>query len=681
MTVLSRRASRVALSTLTTGALVVTGLVAAVGPAQAGTTDELYPRPASGVYELDGHGWGHGRGMSQYGARGAAQLGKSADEITSTYYPNTQKGSVANTPIRVLIDTDDEVDTKVRPQDGLFWEDQASGVQVGLPAGPTAWRTVAAGGVLLLQSTQDGSGWTTQAAPGGATTFQGPTRFYRADKTGDTVRVELPGNLWRDYRGSVFSVRTAAANLATVVHLPLEDYLRGVVPRESPASWEPEALKAQAIAARSYSVNKRDRVNGAGNADICDTTACQVFGGTRVKDAKGAVTELEPASTNAAVAATAGVVRTYNGKAILAEFSSSNGGFSTDGRVPYLVAKPDPWDGVSTNSVHSWVANLPVSVLEQRYPALGYLTGLRITSRDGNGEWGGRVGTVLLEGIKDGVPTQVVSSGREAYLARTWPAVKDGLKHQWWKPRPQAPAPPPGTTPPPVTPPPGTTPPPANPTPVVRSTDLACPPGEVPAAGFTDVPAGNVHARSIDCLVWWGVAQGRSSTSYAPAGTVTRAQMATFVANTLTQSGGDLPAPTQDWFADDDVSRHQGNINALRQAGIVGGRADGSYGPDAPVSREAMAAFLARAVQYRTGQPMAERGDYFADDTASVHEADINRVAAAGITGGSNGRYHPGQSVTRDQMGSFLARTLDLFVVGGQARQVPPTTRPEPLPA
>ncbi len=444
MSVLTTRTSWTALAGLLTA-----GLVSAGGPAQAAGTDELYPRPASGTYVLDGHGWGHGRGMSQYGARGAAQLGKSADEITSTYYPNTQKGSAPNTDVRVLIDTDDEVDTKVEPQDGLFWEDQASGVQVGLPAGPIAWRTVAADGVLLLQSTQDGQVWTTQAVPGGATTFQGPTRFYRA---GDTVRVDLPGNIWRDYRGSVFSVRTGTANLATVDHLPLEDYLRGVVPRESPASWEPEALKAQAIAARSYSVNKRDRVGGAGNADICDTTACQVFGGTRVKDSGGTITELEPASTNAAVAATAGVVRTYNGKAILAEFSSSNGGFSTAGSVPYMVAKDDPWDGVTNNSVHTWVANLPVSVIEQSYPALGYLTGLRIASRDGNGDWGGRVGDVVLEGLKDGAPTRVATTGRGIYLMRTWPVVPDGLKHQWWKPRQQTPAPPPTTptTPPPI---------------------------------------------------------------------------------------------------------------------------------------------------------------------------------------------------------------------------------------
>ncbi len=691
MTVRSRT-SWVALGALLTAGLA--GIVGSAAPAEAAgsaaakTTDELYPRPASGVYRLDGHGWGHGRGMSQYGSRGAAQLGKNADEITSTYYPNTQKGSAPNTPIRVLIDTDDEVDTKVEPQEGLFWEDQASGVKVGLPVGPTAWRTVATDGVLLLQSTEDGSVWTTQAVPGGATTFQGPTRFYRA---GQTVRVDLPGNIWRDYRGSVFSVRTAQANLATVVHLSLEDYLRGVVPRESPASWEPEALKAQAIAARSYSVNKRDRVNGSGNADICDTTACQVFGGTRVKAANGTVTELEPASTNTAVAATAGVVRTYNGKAILAEFSSSNGGFSVDGGTPYMVAKADPWDAVSNSSVTSWVANLPVSVLEQRYPELGYLTGLRITSRDGNGEWGGRVGTVVLEGIKDGALTQVASSGREVYLARTWPAVKDGLKHQWWKPRAQAPAPTPTPTPDPTpapdpTPTPDPTPapdptPPGRLDPLVRSTDLACPPGAVLSAGFADVPASSVHAGSIDCLVWWGVAQGRSSTSYAPAGTVTRAQMATFVANTITQSGGTLPAPSKDWFGDDAGSRHQGNINALREAGIVGGRADGSYGPDAPVSREAMAAFLARAVAYRTGAPLSVRGDYFADDAASVHQADINRIAGAGITAGSKGRYGPGQVVTRDQMGSFLARTLDLFVAGGQAEQVPPSTRPAPLPA
>jgi hypothetical protein len=141
---------------------------------------------------------------------------------------------------------------------------------------------------------------------GTATAFVGPVRFSGPD----VHRVGFPNGTSRDYRGVVQAVRTAATTLASVVVLDLEDYLLGVVPRESSASWAPAALQAQSIAARSYSANKRARVAGSGRWDICDTTQCQVFGGTRLYTGT-AVTELEPATTTAAVGATAGVVRTY----------------------------------------------------------------------------------------------------------------------------------------------------------------------------------------------------------------------------------------------------------------------------------------------------------------------------------------------------------------------------------
>lgn len=421
----------VAVATLLAG--LVVPLVGA-HPAEASAAkavSELYPRPADGVYDLAGHGWGHGRGMSQHGAYGAALQGHTADQITGFYYPGTAKAKVANSTIRVQI-TDDGADTRVQNDAGkLTVREVSTGKTMTMPAGPTAWRAVVSGSAMYLQSLT-GTVWTTERI-GGRASFPGPFVF----SAGSYVRVDLPGGIWRDYRGSTYAVRTGSTTVASVVQLPLEDYLRGVVPRESPASWPAAALQAQAIAARSYSINKRDRVAGTGIADICDTTACQVFGGSRLRDAAGTVTTLEAPTTNGAIAATAGVVRTYQGKAIFAEFSSSNGGFSTAGDLPYLVAKADPFDGVPSSTVHSWTAALPVSDLEKAFPQIGYLLQMRITDRDGNGEWGGRVGTVVLEGTTG----KVTTDGRALYLARPWPAVADGLKHQWFKPVAEAAAP------------------------------------------------------------------------------------------------------------------------------------------------------------------------------------------------------------------------------------------------
>ena len=94
--------------------------------------------------------------------------------------------------------------------------------------------------------------------------------------------------------------------------------------------------------------------------------------------------------------ATDGVVRTSGGVPIFAEFSSSNGGWSTQGDFPYLRAAQDDWDGALAPSVHAWTAVLRASDLERRFPAVGRLQRVRVTARDGNGPWGGRVRRVVL---------------------------------------------------------------------------------------------------------------------------------------------------------------------------------------------------------------------------------------------------------------------------------------------
>jgi hypothetical protein len=141
-------------------------------------------------------------------------------------------------------------------------------------------------------------------------------------------------------------------------------------------------------------------------------------------------------------------VRTSGGVPVFAEFSSSNGGWSTTGDFPYLRAAPDGWDGVLAPSVHAWKAVVSASDLERRFPAVGRLQRVRVTSRDGNGPWGGRVRTVVLEGTSAaGTPTQVRTTGAGVHGARSWPGRKDGLRSSWWRlvpadvPPPAAPSP------------------------------------------------------------------------------------------------------------------------------------------------------------------------------------------------------------------------------------------------
>ena len=419
-----RRVARPVLAALTIGVLVP---VAAVATGEA-TTSETYRRPASGVFQFAGHGWGHGHGMSQWGAQGAATLGKTWDEIIRFYYPNTQLVQVpeSENSIRVWLSVDDESDLRVVPATGLQVRDMASNVSRPLLAEPGVdmWRVVQTASAQRLQKRVNGS-WELSDIDG-QTDHVGPLRFSRPDD--GWLTVAMPDGKLKPYRGVVQATRTSATAMHTVNVLAMDAYLRGVVPHESPAGFKAEALKAQSVAARTYSSFKRANAKNLSSGkyyDICDTTACQVYSGMTG----------EAASTNAAIDATAGMTVMYQGSPAFTEFSSSNGGWSTDGRKPYLIAQKDPWDGVAPNTVHSWTGQITVAQLEAAFPAVGRLSSLTVLSRDGNGEWGGRVLDVQLAGTDaNGQPTLVTTTGRGILKAREWPTYKtpNGLRSNWW---------------------------------------------------------------------------------------------------------------------------------------------------------------------------------------------------------------------------------------------------------
>jgi SpoIID/LytB domain protein len=412
-----------ALRGLVVAALVSAPLVAL--PASPAFAEEVYARPADGVFHMEGRGWGHGHGLSQWGSEGAARQGVLAKTILDTYYPGTAQATVADRTIRVLIGEDDHTDAIVSPASGLAVRDLASGARYTLPAGPTRWRVYA-------DSTGEhigfyDSGWKVWAT-GGKNAWTGPLQFEGPS----VIRLWFGNATARDYRGVIRAVRTGTTTVNVVNALSLEWYLYGVVPRESPSSFQPEALKAQSVAARSYSSYKMDHVASGATYDICSTTSCQVYGGVRLVSSTGSVTELETTNTNNAVNATRGVVRTYGGAAIFAEFSSSNGGWSTTGSQPYLAAKADPWDAIASPH-HYWTATLTAAQVEARYPSVGRLLRIRVTKRDGNGDWGGRVKEVILEGVSSsGAGTSVAATGAGIYNAHVWPTYSDGLRGSWW---------------------------------------------------------------------------------------------------------------------------------------------------------------------------------------------------------------------------------------------------------
>ncbi|MGI8999877.1 MAG: S-layer homology domain-containing protein [Candidatus Limnocylindria bacterium] len=173
------------------------------------------------------------------------------------------------------------------------------------------------------------------------------------------------------------------------------------------------------------------------------------------------------------------------------------------------------------------------------------------------------------------------------------------------------------------------------------------PPVDV-GVSFSDI-SDSAFQTDIIWLAESGVTSGCGNGRFCPKASVTREQMASFLVRAL-----DLPETSTDFFADDDSSAHEADINRLAASGITGGCAEGRFCPGGNVNREQMASFLARALDLP-----AATVDSFADDDDSPHENDINRLASSGITGGcGTDLYCPAAAVVREQMAAFLHRAL-----------------------
>ena len=211
--------------------------------------------PASPVtFLVQGKGWGHGRGLGQWGSLGYALKGWKVDQILAHYYGGTTAGTIdPNSELRVRLLREDDIDVIVVSERGQLVSGAAPGTFTALRAQP-----------------QPGGGYRVQSGPGCAGPWTDVTTAPSVDFRTDPAALDSPdpstllavcevGGVMRYYRGSLLAVRDANGASRAVNILPLDRYLRGVVPRESPASWAGlgggagiEAVKAQAVAARSY---------------------------------------------------------------------------------------------------------------------------------------------------------------------------------------------------------------------------------------------------------------------------------------------------------------------------------------------------------------------------------------------------------------------------------------------
>lgn len=299
-------------------AAVVLALTVAV--TSAGGQQPLAPAYGEAVFVVSGRGWGHGVGMSQYGAYGQAVAGRTYDQILAHYYSGTAIERAGRKEVRVLL-AEGRRAVSVSSTTPFVARD-ATGAVFDLPKGAL---TIDA---KLRLPAAAGSGLAKAVSP----------VVVRPAKKG---LLALDGHT---YRGKL-ELALQGAFLRVVNIVPLESYLLGVVPGEVPYAWPAEALKAQAVAARSYAL--ANLVKGK-PFDLYADVRSQVYGGVAS----------EKPSTSRAVLDTAGEVVTYNGKVATTFYFSTSGGRTASAAdvfgqsVPYLVSRPDPWDKASPH--HRW---------------------------------------------------------------------------------------------------------------------------------------------------------------------------------------------------------------------------------------------------------------------------------------------------------------------------------------
>jgi stage II sporulation protein D len=292
------------------GLVVAVVVCATAGTARAGTT-----------LIVSGHGWGHGVGMSQWGAYGYALHGWKYRRILAHYYPGTKMSRVGELRVRVLL------------AQGVPSVTVGCATPMTVTDGRRLTRTLPAGtyGIgpkLVLPVRKKGPG----LSFGRLALFDCP----RAPLTFDG----------RAYHGTL-AVRGGGGGVSVVNGVTLDTYLRGVVPSESPSRWPLAALEAQAVAARSYAVSE---LRPSSWYDLVPTTSDQVYGGVAAE---------KPRSDHA-VYATLGQVLTWDGQVARTYYSSSSGGrteavqdaWPGSAPIPYLRSVPDPYDTYSPH--HDW---------------------------------------------------------------------------------------------------------------------------------------------------------------------------------------------------------------------------------------------------------------------------------------------------------------------------------------
>jgi stage II sporulation protein D len=352
-----------------------------------------------------GRGNGHGLGMSQWGARGRAAAAQDYRKILSSYYSGTRIDTRDTSGLVRIALSDDPIDL-ARPWPRLFGPLAFIAGPVTVDGQPQL--QTGAGSSLGFDANASGQPVVFPVAPDGsrgtAVVITQTLTVHGTSPAGIRTNImQIMGGDFRAgaeqrrYAGTLQIIPKGAATVLPVNVLPMEDYLKGVVPAEMPPYWGVEALKAQAIAARTYAIG---RVGRAGDFDLRASELDQAYSG---------LTD-QRAESNAAVDGTRGQVLTYQGQLITAFYMASDGGHTESSEyrfvqwnhgailrshLGYLTGIADPLDRAPTWQVGPFSSSGAATVIRDNGNDVGdRLLGITVLQKDASG----RVVGVRLRG-------------------------------------------------------------------------------------------------------------------------------------------------------------------------------------------------------------------------------------------------------------------------------------------
>jgi SpoIID/LytB domain protein len=578
------------------------------------------PGPAPVVAR--GGGWGHGIGLSQYGAQAMASAGRTSAQILTHYHQNTAvQTHTMPTDYRVALARGNRATAS-----NLHW----TNMPVRTTTRPVQWSVCSSdyGGCSPLVEQPAGESWVAGFASG-KLVLRNADETYRVDLDDNHLRAQLgkgstpvPVHLSqkndRVYQWGALEVRrpTTGSGVRATVFFEgsgeFEKYVRGIA--EVPFSWHAEALKAQAVAARSYAAAVTS-LDARCNCHLTDGPENQVYyGADRERGTNGN-------RWVAAVDGTARQVLTSNGRPIATYYSSSHntrseniedvwGTSSTHPAYPAHRSVSDPWSSAGSNPYASWTRELPNASLASLVGGMSRVTFVRVLERTA----GGTPKTIEVRGqTSSGSPVTRTYSGTRTAGGSLYSNF--GLRSAQIDV--------------------------LSPSPFVDTWD-----GRYPA-----------HIYDIAQLARMNLTTGCGDpTQYCPGRTVNRGEMAAFLHRTA-----GLPKPTKRHSFPDvsSSSYYDEAVSWLAENGITDGWGNtGQYRPREGVSRGQMVTFLWRMA----GEPRPSKRHQFPDVSSSrYYDQAVSWATEVGITDGwgNTGRFEPNRAVTRAQMASFLVRYVE----------------------